>query len=187
MHMTMSADGPELDIPEHPEGEPWVHILEHGGAHGDEITYADTAAEALAVLISGYGDIPDDDIEEAEIARFEHAAQVASVVQAHVVQRAIEKAEFSLEDADEDTLTALMTDKTRAISVDGAWSREIPLILVDLNYAPYSPHPVPTGNVVLLSAHNEVDYLTSLSALGMVRYYARSTGEDYDEFGDEDE
>ena len=43
----------ETRLPARPDGTPWPLLL----VHGDQITGADTAAELLAVLIPGYGQI----------------------------------------------------------------------------------------------------------------------------------
>ena len=48
----------ETRLPARPDGTPWPLLL----VHGDQITGADTAAELLAVLIPGYGQIAHDDV-----------------------------------------------------------------------------------------------------------------------------
>lgn len=179
MRVTIALDGPELDIPEHPDGDVWPHIVEHGGPEGDEMTFAETAADALSVLIEGYEDIPDSAIEDAEDARYFHAVRIASVVQAYSVKNAIEKHGFDTKTAGEEVLTALFTDKTATLPHDlfeGTWDEDIPLFLVDLNYAPYTDRELPEGNVKVLRTHNEIDYLTSLHEIGMIRYHIQSTG-----------
>lgn len=180
MRITVALDGPELDIPEHPDGDVWVHVVEHGGPEGDEVTFADSAAEALSILIPDYEEIPDEAVEDAEEARYLHAARLGSTLQAFLVERALSEGDFDMANASEAVLTALMTDKTKTLPpdiLDGGWGGPVPLILIDLNYAPFGEQPLPEGDVTVLRVHDEVDYLTSLHEIGMIRYYIQATGD----------
>ena len=173
------ATGPDTEtrLPARPDGSPWPLLLVHGG----DMTGADTAGELLAVLMPGYQNLPDDDADhdaaghdeaghdEALWRRYESAVATASQLQETLLATAAVHGDFDAAQAGEGTLTALLADKTVPTSCT-EWRCAVPLVLIDTDYAPFTPRPRPDGRVIYLRPAQEHDYLASLAEAGLIQY-----------------
>ena len=77
--------------------------------------------------------------------------------------------DFDAAQAGEGTLTALLADKTVPTSCT-EWRCAVPLVLIDTDYAPFTPRPRPDGRVIYLRPAQEHDYLASLAEAGLIQY-----------------
>lgn len=146
-------------------------------AFNDTVVFADTRTELTAQLIEGYAEIPEGPAgdEQALVARYRSAVDIANTTQALVAARATEAGLFDTTVASEDVLTALFTAKDEKIDEMAEWTHEVPLVLVATGYAPYnaSSTPRPTGNVVFIDPFTETTYLDSLVEAGMIEVMVR--------------
>lgn len=86
---------------------------------------------------------------------------------------------FDPSTSSEDVLTALFNEREIPFegvtgpdgSVSVNWEHEVPLVLIDTDYAPFTERPTPTGSVVLLRPSSELEYLRSLSDAGMIQLF----------------
>lgn len=77
----------------------------------------------------------------------------------------------------EDVLTALFTERDRPFAgIDRPsggrsydWQHDVPLVLLDTDYEPYTGRRTPTGPIVWLRPALESSYLDSLAEIGAVR------------------
>jgi len=157
----------ESRLPSRPDGTPWPLLL----MHGDRIVGAETAGELLAVLIPGYGDLPDDDAghDDALWRRYESAVATATELQETLIAAAAENGDFDAATADEEVLTVMLTAK-RTPYTGSVWRYSVPLVLIDTDYQPFTTHPRPYGRVIYLRPAQEYDYLASLAEAGLVQY-----------------
>jgi hypothetical protein len=162
-----TAPDRETTLPAKPDGTPWPLLL----VHGDRVTGADTAGELLAQLIPGYYAISDGDSghDDALWARYESALATATQLQETLLAAAAENGDFDAATADEATLTALLTDKTTPYA-GPVWRQQVPLVLIDTDYQPFTRRPRPDGRVVYLRPAQERDYLTSLAEAGVIQF-----------------
>ena len=154
-------------LPVHPDGGQWSYAIAHDGEH---VTFADTAGDLIEVLIDGYGQLGDTDEEhdQALLARYQHLLLLAGHYQAEANDTAM--ADGLLDDADEDTLTALYSDRSEPYT-GGEWTGPT-LILIATDYAPYTDLPTPQGaQVVLLDPARETSYLAALHRLGFISWW----------------
>jgi len=156
----------ETRLPTRPDGSPWPLLL----IHGDRVTGADTAGELVAVLIPGYERIPvAEGHDEALWRRYESAVATAGELQETLIAAAASRGDFDAGRVDEDTLTALLADKTTPCS-HVEWRHPVPLVLIDTDCEPFTPRPRPGGRVIYLRPAQEHDYLASLAEAGLVQY-----------------
>lgn len=87
------------------------------------------------------------------------------------------KASSTLTDESEESLTALLSDKTVPVEGFESWDHEtVPLVLLATDYDPYVPdRPAPTGNIVWIDPSDETAFLNSLSNLGVINFYVQDT------------
>lgn len=169
--LTQQIDGESGPmLPVHPDGQPWQFVM----LYGDRMqAVADTATELLSLVVTGYDQLEPGDVEGAFLARFDHAAGVAALVQHSALQSALD-AGYEL--TDDLATTAMMSAKTDPLpeSVFMAlprWNGPVPLLLVASHYAPYTTLPAPVGDaVILVDPYTEKGYLASLDQLGLVTF-----------------
>jgi hypothetical protein len=173
--MLMSVPLTEADIdaamlPPHPDGGAWPYavILASG-----DILVADSVTELVAAGLPGYGDLPDDEegFDQALIARYEDLVGHAAAFQRQLMSVAHETGTVDLSSLDDDTVTALMAERTIPVEDIFEWTCVVPLVLISTDYIPYTDRPVPKGNVVMLDPITDVTYLQSLSKIGALRFF----------------
>lgn len=184
----MRIDLPLIDeqLPEPPlkdDGSKYPYLL----IHESTATFADSATELVGSIIPDYDDLlgrPNDaeTIEAALGMRYDQAVSVATAVQAGKIFLASEAGEFDLSDTDEETLTALLCERTipyTGLSTEPAdqlqWNHTVPLVLIDVDYAPFTDRPRPTGRILWVRPSIETAYLESLDDLDVVLYRVLET------------
>src|SRR6478609_281506 len=157
--------GIEARLPARPDGSPWPLLL----VHGDRVTGADTATELLGHLIPGYTDLPDDDAghDDALWCRYESAVATAGELQETLLAAAAENGDFDAATAGEEVLSGLLSAET-ALYTGDVWRQAVPLVLIDIDYQPFTSRPRPEGRVIYLRPAQERDYLAPLAEAGVV-------------------
>lgn len=178
MKITLALTNPEElpEPPEHPGGGMWPFLL----VSDEEVTFADSNTELLGTYIEGYEDLGEDPDGNAEatMLRYEQAVVTANLLQVSICAEATRGGTFNPATVSEGELTALFTDcGTPFTGTEDAsgmttteWTLNVPLVLIDMDYAPFSDRPRPTGNVLFLRPSVETTYLESLDEVGMVVY-----------------
>lgn len=167
--------------PVHEDGTRYPYAMHFDG--GKYIGYADSPAELLGLLINGYADL---DPQGQQEARIRLAIGVQTVVQAAI------NAEAMSSDAWEE-----LSDEERAIlngpryeqphgwgdpeGMGDVWeSEDVPLVLVETGYAPYSDIDKPISgiadvlnppNIYWLRPVDEFEFLTSIANTGHIDLY----------------
>lgn len=137
--------------------------------NGWDRCYDDTEAGLLGFLIDGYADL---DAEGRLAARTKHAVDTQVVVQARINSLEIEP---GISAAD---LAVLTGPRDEQPGLD-EWSCDVPLVLVDIFYAPYADLSRPASTLAadteeapnllwLRPAESEMAYLLSLHELGVI-------------------
>lgn len=154
---------PEAPRKDDGSGYRFEMIFEQGRSRA----YADLTADLLDVLIAGYA--AGDEIERLR-ARVEYATGLLAPLQAVVLSQADQQA-IPAED-----LEVLLRPRYEPVVVD-EWSSEVPLVLIDLHYAPHSDIPAPLStlgdtadpdNIWWLRPGAEWDLLVSLDRVGLI-------------------
>lgn len=160
MAVVIDARGRQLFRGHHPatpDGAPCRFAMRLAGRK--MAVYGETASDLLSVLLGeAYADAPAD---ERLRLRAEHAVQVASDVQGRMVARGVHPACKQTLSAPKDVPVPVST-----------WSSPVPLVLVDLVYAPHTQTPAPTGRVMWLRPSGEVEYVQSLADAGLLEFAA---------------
>ena len=153
----------------HADGTPWKYAL----LRGEQTILADEPGTLLGYLIDGYDDIPDDEEgdEEALVMRVEQAVLICSTIQAMLCADATSEGKFNPAEESEETLTALLGDRTIPVLHVAEWTHEVPLVVLTTDYAPYTTHTPPGGNVWWLDPSDEAIFLQSLSTHGLIQLY----------------
>lgn len=141
----------------------------------DSAVFADTRTELTSELIEGYAEIPEGEAgdEQALIARYRSAVDIANATQGLIAGQASESGQFDQTTETEDVLTALFTEKDQKIDEIAEWNHSVPLVLVASGYAPYNSTPRPTGNVLWLDPFTETTYLQTLAEIGLIELVVR--------------
>ena len=137
--------------------------------------YADTVSELLSAVIPGYDELPSNENgdEAAFVARYEAAIELANLVQTGLVIDATENDGWSPEQVTEDELNALFQSKVVPFvpcegadgTVSAEWRVDVPLVVIDTDYAPFTEREAPFGdNVVFLSPGDEMEFLNAARA-----------------------
>jgi hypothetical protein len=135
-----------------------------------DVAFADTYAELLDILMPGYAA----DDEAAQIARrITLAANVAAQTQASVMYDA-DRSDFT--DAEWEALTTPRTMKQPTVLW---WTHEVPLVVYETAYEPYTDVPRPASaqadgaadapNLWWIRNVEEEDFLISLHEVGYIR------------------
>lgn len=175
--MKVTVDSPPAGTgPEPPPHESiWPFLM----AHGDQITWADTRSELVGALIDGYDDLADtpDGVAEATWARYRQAVAVAADVQASILMDATDSGDFDPEQLaatpeGEAILNALMVERTVPLTELAGWAFEVPIVLIDTDYAPFTEAARPDGRIIWIDPSDESRYLASLERVKRVRVFA---------------
>ena len=183
---TANVPASEVDVtpPGHPDGAEWLYLVMW--PNGD-LVYSDNLSEVCVEAIQDdrYKDLLGDDSDEAHdeclVIRYEELVNLASKVQAWMVEEGADRGAIDLANAGEDVLTALFQDRRvpfAGVWRDGArsfeWTEDVPLVAVATDYAPFTARPVPTGRVVMLDPSSEMGFCLSLAALGLFEFYTKA-------------
>lgn len=162
---TTTADGDVPAIPLRPEGTPYR--FEMGFDAFRSRAYADDTSDLLGCLIPGYAELNDD---QRLHARLDHAVRTQVTFQA-VINHAHSSTAATPEEW-------AVLEATRAVPpAITEWGCEIPLVVVDLFYEPFTETPAPVStiadvdeppNLYWLKPSDEVAYLVSLAAAGFI-------------------
>ena len=134
---------------------------------GRSRAYADTAADLVDVLVPGYAAL---DAEAKIAARVRYVTDMLASVQAAVLN-AHDQSDLTPEER-----AILLQPRFEPVVVD-EWSSEVPLVLADVHYAPYSDLTPPMStlddvadprNLIWLRAGEEFALLTSLARIGYI-------------------
>lgn len=174
----------EVIAPPSRSGEPFHYALRHDGWR----YYAHSAQALLPVLIRRYPPLPagppagepdqeqlvedenSDGLGERRLqARVRHAKGTRTWRQGELVAAA----ETRLGQLPDPVRTVLLAHTQEPPVLEQAWTHEVPLVLVDVAYAPYSDRPCPAGNIVWLRPATADGYLRSLAAAGIILLAAR--------------
>lgn len=146
------------DPPRHPSGRLWTLEMIYG--EGAWRAYADTPTalvEALGVADYRTRSAPTDRAR----ARLELACRIQVRLQAGMV---VASDLDGCTPEQRDLLTGSRADPPRL----GHWAAAPPLVLVRDFYAPTTPLPAPTGNLIWLDAGDDWALLDSLAAAGVI-------------------
>ncbi len=166
---SLTVDGVPGPEHAHADGTPWKYAL----TRGPQTILADSPTVLLGHLIEGYDEIPDDEEgdDQALVSRVEQAVLVCSMVQAMLCADATAEGNFNPENESEATLTALLGDRTIPVLNIDKWEHPVPLVVLTTDYAPYSTHAPPAGNVMWIDPSDEAIFLQSLAGLGIINLY----------------
>jgi hypothetical protein len=176
-----SREGDEAPIsPVHADGTRFPYAMHFDGAK--YVGFADSPTELLGLLIPDYEEM---DPQEQQVARIRLAVNVQVAVQAQI------NAEAMSSDAWDD-----LSDEERAIlngprfeqphgwgdpdEMGDVWDSEIPLVVVETGYAPYTSFDRPISgiadvldppNMVWLRPVEEFEFLSSMANTGYIDLY----------------
>lgn len=161
---------PWPEPPVNSEGMPFQHSMVFNG--GTAVAWADSASELVGVLIAGYLDIPEADLEEQATQRACYAVGAQVRVQARILAAA------DAATATEEEMALLSGSRDTPPELD-VWRCPIPLVLVDAFYEPYTEtrrRPVSEprdggaigSNIIWLNFADEVQFLDSLVQAGEI-------------------
>lgn len=147
--------------------------------NGDaEAVFADTYEELLTVLIPGYSEM---DELNADIARIRLAQAVAAQIQAEVLSE-VDPSTVSAED-----MAILTAPRSQKQPEATWWKNEIPLVVVETSYAPYTEVPRPASalsdtvdapNLWWIRPGEDEDFLYSLHEVGYLRLMENMIGDE---------
>lgn len=133
---------------------------------------ADSCTALMGLLVDGYEAM---DFEDAVFARYSLARTLATSAQASYIVQAEDNGDMAaLTPAEIDTVFA---DKDRPFTADtGApeWTAAVPLVLIDVDYVPFTDRPAPTGRIVWIRCAEERSMLLSLDEIGMIHFLQRT-------------
>lgn len=152
--------------------------------HGEGLTtLSGTRTGLLTQIIDGYADVaatavqtPDDD--PLLDARYDFAVETAAMLQAGFLAQAEKSGAYDLAaETDEDVYLAYARDPDEPFAgfrpgggddVSFAWDREVPLVLIRTDYAPFTEAPTPSGRVVFIDPATETTLLDTLNEAGLI-------------------
>lgn len=169
MFIIVPAPDPGEAMPTNPDGSSWNHAMLFSQEDEMRLAMADTAGELLALLIDDYPaqDATVDDLVEIDAARIDYGIRLAQGVQESWLASAVTEGILDLGRTDPRDVDAWFRSKAAGVDV-GEWTQEVPLVCLDMSYAPFTDIPAPTGNVVWVEVRDEVALLNSMSQLGLI-------------------
>lgn len=170
--MIMSIPLTETDdvaLPPHPAGGTWSYAVVTSS--GDTLV-SDSVTDLVAAGLPGYADLADDEqgFDQGLIARYEDLVGHAAAFQRQLVSTAHDTGVVDLQSLDDDTLTALMAERSVPVEDIAEWTCPVPLVLIATDYIPFTDRQASTGNVIMLDPLTEVTYLQSLHKIGVLRF-----------------
>lgn len=163
--MIIPAGTPVEHALEREDGSRWYAAMER---EEGTIVVADTLTDLVAQLIDDY---PLDGGAEALDARVAFASRVAQSRQAALAFVATAESQFDPAVESEEALTALFADRELPVADVEVWGHEVPLVLLNTSYAPYTDVAAPSGNVQWIDPSDEGALLRSLVDLGDIRLW----------------
>lgn len=160
-----------VTMPTKDDGSSWPHGMLYQDGDTLTLAVADTAGELLAVLIDDYPATggPDEDLIEVDAARIDYGVRLAQGVQESWLATAVTEQGLDLGGVDERVVDAWFRSKDTGVDLGGApWEQPVPLVCLDMAYAPFTDVPAPTGDVVWVRVRTETDLLASMDALGLI-------------------
>lgn len=161
---------PPLESPRNPAGEPFHYCMLYNSA--TLVAWADSATELCDLLIEGYLEIPEEDLEEQAAQRALYAVGAQVRLQAAILAAADPARATEAERA----VLSGSRDVPPEVEV---WESPIPLVLVDAFYAPFTDRRrplsrprgdgAPGSNLIWLEFADELSFLMSLSAAGEIQ------------------
>lgn len=153
------------------DGTPWPHGMLY--QEGDTLTLAlaETAGELLSVLIDDYP-VPGDDSEDlmlVDAIRIDYGVRLAQGLQESWLATAVTERGLDISRVEETVVDAWFRSKSIGVDLGGEpWAEAVPLVCLDMAYAPFTDVPAPTGEVVWVRVRTETDLLESMDALGLI-------------------
>lgn len=169
------------------DDSPWPMVM--STAQGTVL--GETAADLIAALVPGYDDLVDpadaanpDDVRAAGLVlRWRTCVATASDVQALICADRAKEGRFDPAAMSEEELSALFADKTVPVEDIETWEhRDVPLVLIATDYAPFTDRAPVGGNVLWLDPSDEMAFLRSMANLGLLSFYLHA---DENDEGDE--
>lgn len=154
-------------LPTHEDGSPFPLVLLEYSAHAEGAVFADTYAELVGQMIEDYPveQTTDADWQRANEMRYQYMVEVANEMQMAITLTA--EKEGRLADATEHLLWVLSGPRDQHIEVPGgAWNiKDLPLVLLTVNYAPFTDHERPGGDdICWLDPYDDRSFIHSLVA-----------------------
>lgn len=132
----------------------------------------DTAADVVAQLIVGYGDVHG--FEARALSRYYWLSAVGNQAKAVLFARAIGAGDVVYVDLAEEHVDALLNDPVTEPVFEGAeWGLGVPLVVMAESYADESLIPSGEG-VIVLDGSTDGSLVDSLALVGAVEVYAKS-------------
>lgn len=148
---------------------------------GEDTVYADSLSELIAYVIPGYDQFAGDPAGDvlAFLARVDMLSSTVAEAQALILATAVRDGEVVIETLSEDYLTALLSPRGVGVvdgsGFDNSWSIEPPLLLLDIDFAPFTDVPRITGNAHYYDPSDERAFLESLEKLGLVNLFVNAS------------
>lgn len=177
------------DVPFKDDGEFYTHIMYFD--QNSRIAYADSAEELIELLIPRYMEY---DEENQTDLRVKYMLDIQKVIQQVIIGNLDEKTKESLKDWELKVLEGTynkqdsfairdfwkenpevdISSSNENDKVD-VWSSDQPIVLIDAAYQPWTELMAPFGkpdgsNVIWLNAMDEIQFLDSLSELGIIAF-----------------
>lgn len=158
-------DTTPVEAPRKADGSGYRFEMIFEGRHSR--AYADTAVELLDCLIPGYETMS---VEERLNARVAFGTGLLAPTQAEVLQSVNQTA------LNEDEKAVLLAPRYEPITV-AEWGSEVPLVLLDVHYAPHSEQPAPVStledvtnprNILWIRVVDDYEMLLSLADIGYI-------------------
>lgn len=174
-----AAEAP-VTPPVHEDGTRFPFQMHYRGE--EEIAFADSPAELLGVLISGYEEM---DPAEQQRARIRFAIHVQVVTQAQINAEAQAGDDWdALSEVEQAVLSGPRFEQPAGWGGDDpmgdVWEAKVPLVLLDTGYAPYTDTDRPISgiadvanppNMIWLRPVDEWEFLLSLAGAGYIRIF----------------
>lgn len=166
MRNTASGDEPIL-APKKEDGSGYRYCMYFNG--DVDVAFADTLEEILDTLIPGYATLSE---EDQDVARIQYAQNAAATVQASIL------AELEEGDISPEEYAILSAPRQLPQPTVKFWESEVPLIIVDTSYAPFTDVPAPSSalgstleesNVWIISPMDSEVFLMNLHEIGFLR------------------
>jgi len=166
MRNTATGDEPVL-APTKENGDGYRYCMYFNG--DVDVAFADTAFELMETLIPGYTSL---DEEDQDVARIQYSQTAAATVQGAIL------AELEPGDVTDEEYAVLTAPRQLAQPTVKFWSSDVPLVVVETSYVPYTDVPAPSSalgatedvaNVWMLRPMDEESFLVSLHEVGVIR------------------
>lgn len=158
----------EYVTPSNPDGDPYPYCMVL--PDGYDLAYADRMEDLLEVLLPGY--LAEPDLSVRAERRILLAASAAAAKQAEIL------AALDPDSISDEEWKYLAAPRTGPGSPNPTmWASDIPLIVVETSYAPFTDRPRPasasdgvqSANLQWVRPAEEEDFLLSLHEIGFVR------------------